>query len=369
MRVLFVIAHTDKGGGQVVQCLQLVRRLLAEVDGELLALSSGSEAPVPFGLPVETVGRLHVPGGLLDLKRAIRSRLSRFDLVQAFDSYYALPAARLARARPLVLRSGAHPVEDLASRYGTAARLALGVLNPWLLADTTLVVNAEHLRTAYAPRPTICIPNGVDTDRFSNLPIRERARRDLDLPVEGPWVVFTGKIIPRKNIEDLYALLRAVPEAQLLLIGSDQEPYYGDRYHRQIRADFPDVLARVRAVGEVPPDRIPQYLAAGDIFLFPSRLEGMPNSVLEAMAAGLPVVAADTPAHRELLAPDLGCLYRDRTEMVAAVRGLLGSPERARAMGRAGHRVVEERHSLASAAAAYLRLYGSLLALGGVSRR
>ena len=367
MRVLFAIAHVDKGGGQVIQCLQLFRRLQSKVDGELLALTSHSSAGSAPEANVRLVGELRFPSGVLQLRRAIRERLRSVDVVQAFDFYYSLPAARFARAQPLVVRSGAHPVEDFGSRYGTIGRVAMRVANPWLYSDTTIVVNAQHLVRAYRGPNVVCIPNGVDMSRFPSPRDPVAARRELGLPPDAPIVAYTGKIIPRKNVEDLYWLARAEPRLHLLLVGNDNEPFYGDRYHRRVRAAFPDILPRAHTTGEVPSARIPRYLEAADVFVFPSGLEGMPNSILEAMAAGLPIVAADTPAHRELVRPEFGVLYRTREELRQSVRDLLESTEKARAYGTRARGEAAEKHSLDAAADAYLRLYREV-ANGGTAK-
>ena len=175
-------------------------------------------------------------------------------------------------------------------------------------------------------------------------------------------VAFTGKIIPRKNVEDLYWLAREIPTLHVILLGNDREEHYGDRYHREVRAAFPEVLERVHPMGEVPMERVPDFLEAADVFVFPSRLEGMPNSVLEAWAAGLPVVAADSAAHREIMGEGTGFLYADRVGLKAQVAGLLNEPARARSMGEAGRRLVVERFSLDVAAQRYLDLYARVLA-------
>jgi len=362
MKVLFAIAHLDKGGGQAVQVLQLVRRIAPQVDGELLVL----RAAVAPAMPVEdevvhAVGDLKFPSGVLALRRAIRERVGSFDLVQAFDQYYSLPAARMARVRPLVVRMGADPVEDFGSRYGIAGRVAARAVNPWLFSGATIVVNATHLRACFPGRPVACIPNGVDSDRFHVPRDPDRARTELGLPTGVPMVAFTGKIIPRKNVDDLYWLARAIPTLHVLLVGTDQEEYYGDRYHRAVRAAFPEVLPRVHAVGEAPMDRVPAYLEAADLFVFPSRLEGMPNSILEAWAAGLPVVAADTPAHREIFREGTGSLYRDREALRAQVEILVSDPALARSAGAAGRQYVVERFGMDAAAQRYLSLYAAVL--------
>ena len=361
MKVLFVIAHLDKGGGQAVQCRQLVERLRKHVDGEFLALSTA--AGVRKGTsdgPATIVGRLEFPRGLATLRKEIRDRRGEYDLVQAFDPYYSIPAARLAGAVPLVARLGAHPVEDLASRYGAAGRAGMSAVNLWLYHRTTVVVNARHLGAAFPGRSVVCIPNGVDVDRFPAHRDPGAARTSLGLPPGVPLAVFTGKVIPRKNVEELFVLARRIPRLHIVLVGSFTEPFYGDGYLQRLRKDYPDVVARVHAVGEVPMDVVPRYLEAADVFVFPSRLEGMPNSVLEALAAGIPVVAARTEAHVEIITPEIGWLYDGANELQHRVEELLSDPSLGFRVADRAREVVRTRYSLGAAAQSYLDLYRNL---------
>lgn len=361
MDVVFAIAHLDKGGGQAVQSVQLVRRLRDRVGGTLLALRAPNGAVASdLDRDAEIVGELSFPGGVAALARQIRARADPRSVVQVFDPYYSLPAARLARARHLVVRLGAHPVEDLASRYGNLARIGLGALNPWLYRGAHVVVNAQHLRSAFPGRAVRCIPNGVDMARFARERDPNGAREALGLEPGVPTAVFVGKLIPRKRVEEVYWLAQQIPSLRVVLIGTDQEPYYGDAYHRRLRSEFHDVADRVRSVGEVPMSAVPQFLEAADLFVFPSRLEGMPNAVLEAMAAGVPVLAADTPAHRELLPEGAGRLFATRPEMLeGALQILTDTGLAGRLASRARHEV-EAHHSLEAATEAYLELYREL---------
>ena len=363
MRVLFAIAHLDKGGGQAVQTSRLLQRLAPMVDGELLCLqTNGSKDTVPPVPRTTVVGELTFPSGVGRLRRAIAERLGHVDLVQVLDHYYALPAARFARARPLVVRLGTHPVDDLGSRYGLPGRTAMRLVNPWLYQDAKVVVNAQHLLSAFPPGKARCIPNGIDVDRYPASPDRSGARAELKLPEDAILVTFTGKIIPRKSVDDLYWLARAVPQIHVVLVGTDNEPYYGNRYHVELRKEFDDTLGRVHAVGEVPADRVSRYLEASDIFAFPSRMEGMPNSVLEAMAAGLPIVAYDAPAHREILDASDAILYKSREVLATAVQRLVQDPGLRARMGASARRQARDRFSLDAAARAYFDLYTWILA-------
>ncbi|WP_144903912.1 glycosyltransferase family 4 protein [Halobellus captivus] len=112
----------------------------------------------------------------------------------------------------------------------------------------------------------------------------------VDIPVEtedGDAVVFVGRLKEQKGV---HVLIRAMAEVdrRLLVVGDGPE-----REKLEALADGLGVDARF--VGEVPPDEVTKYLVQGAIFVLPSvRGEGLPNALLEAMAAGLPVVATDT---------------------------------------------------------------------------
>ncbi len=225
-----------------------------------------------------------------------------------------------------------------------------------------MVVNARHLAETFRGRPVVCIPNGVDVGRFPEHREPAVARSALGLPPDVPIAVFTGKVIPRKNVEDLFELAHRIARLHVLLVGSYNEPYYGDGYLRRLRAEYPEVAPRLHAVGEVPMGDVPRYLEAADVFVFPSRLEGMPNSILEALAAEVPVVAARTDAHVEIISPEIGWLYDGVDELVTIVTQLLSDRSAAERIAARGREVVRERYSLDAAARAYLELYQRVLA-------
>jgi glycosyltransferase involved in cell wall biosynthesis len=368
VRVLFVIAHLDKGGGQTVQCLQLYERLRPQVDGRILLLASrptASDGGLPPG--AEVVGRLRFPGGVRDLARAIERVRPQPDLVQVLDIYYALPATRLARAHPVVVRVGSDPVQDLGSRWGFAGATMMRLANPWTFRDTYVVVNSRHLLNWPYHSTVSYIPNAVDPDRFHGQATRAEMREKLGLPPDAPVVVFTGKVVPRKNLEDIFWLLTQIPDLRFLLVGERNEPYYGDSYYRGLLRSFPSTVSRLLAVGEVGMNEIPRYLSAADLFVFPSRLEGMPNSILEAMAAGLPVVASDIEPHRLMMGPGTGFRYQTREQLLRLVAPLVADASLRRAVGDRARNWVVEQYSFESVTRQYLRLYQQVLSGSPVS--
>lgn len=151
------------------------------------------------------------------------------------------------------------------------------------------------------------IRNGVDTEAFQK-PTHDQkkaARVRLGLPGDKRILIFTGDLIPLK---DPGLLLKAVASL----------PAFGD-YHLVLVGDGPLLescrsLARALGVGLSLPGRVKDvkdYLAAGDYYVSASHSEGLPNSVVEALAMGLPVCLSDIPSHAEILksAPDAGVLF------------------------------------------------------------
>ncbi|MFF5070367.1 glycosyltransferase family 4 protein [Micromonospora olivasterospora] len=139
------------------------------------------------------------------------------------------------------------------------------------------------------------LPNGVAISRVDGWD-RETARRHWGLPPDAPVLGYLGRAAPEKNRAFLVEIHRAAralrPDARLLVAGpGGSDDITGP--HPQVGADGRVVLA-----GEV--DEIASVLAACDVLLLPSVREGLPGVILEALAAGVPVVATDLPTLREL---------------------------------------------------------------------
>jgi glycosyltransferase involved in cell wall biosynthesis len=366
VRVVFVGAHLAKGGGQALQVLELFRALRGSIDGTLLCLDAPGIHRVTAADPeIRVVGKLRMPGGVVELARSLRSLRGTYDLVQVFDYFYGLPASYLARAHPRVVRIGADPMLDVAARYGSGAALAMRMAMRVCLQDTQLVVNSPPLAELFHRYRPVVIPNGANLRRFDRLPTPDLAREELHLPPDAPLAVFVGKVIPVKRVEWVLEAVRQIPTLHGVIVGGQHEEHYGDRYYRHLVSSYADLRGRTSYCGEVRATEVTTYLASADVFVLPSRAEGMPNALIEAMAAGLPSVVSDIPAHRELIEDGVnGFLAPDVRRFTEAIRRLLDDRELRRRVGSRAARFVREHLTIQRSAERYLELYRRIVDAG-----
>ena len=201
------------------------------------------------------------------------------------------------------------------------------------------------------------IPNGVDLEAWPEASGEERsaARRRLGLD-EQPTVVCVGRLSRQKGqdvlLEAWPAVVAAVPEAQLVLVGDGPE-------EQSLRESAGPA---VRLVGKRAD--VADWLAAADVTAFPSRWEGMSIGMLEAMARGRSVVASDVGGAHESLGGEAGAVVApgDAAALAAAIAARLQDPARAAAEGHAAREHAERSHDLRATTAALAALYEELLA-------
>jgi glycosyltransferase involved in cell wall biosynthesis len=206
----------------------------------------------------------------------------------------------------------------------------------------------------------VVIPNGVDLDRFAARPPADLSA--LGIPAGRRIVTFIGRLEPQKGVEWLIETagewLARVPDCDLLLAGIG--PLDG-RLRAACRTA--GIAHRVHFAGWR--SDVPELLAASEFLILPSAWEGMPNVVLEAMAAGRPVVATDVEGVRELLGPLAErqvVRYGDSAGLIGRIGGLLGDPAAAADLSRENCRRAEEHFAISRMVSAYQDLWSSLAA-------
>ena len=181
--------------------------------------------------------------------------------------------------------------------------------------------------------------NGVELDRFTARHDPVAVKAELGIPSSSKVVGVIGRISEQKAQDDFIRAARIikqhVPETVFLIIGAADDPALLERL-RRLTIDFA-VDDKVRFIGYVAD--IPKIYAALDVFVLPSRWEGFGLVLLEAMAAGKPIVATRVGAIPEVVVDGETALLTppsDPAAIAAAVVSLLIDPERAKAMGRRG---------------------------------
>jgi glycosyltransferase involved in cell wall biosynthesis len=213
----------------------------------------------------------------------------------------------------------------------------------------------------------VVVPNGVDPAAFAPGSDRVQARDDLGINREWSVVGMAGSITERKGqlllLQAAAKVVKVFPRVKFILIGRTNDAH-DEEYATKLRnyVDHMGLTENVRFLGWC--SDMPQVLSALDLFVLPSSNEGLPRSILEAMAAAVPVVATNVGGNAELVVTErTGLLVppRDPNALAAAIEKLLRAPDTAREMGRAGRLMVEQHFSLRAAALGVERVFDQLL--------
>jgi glycosyltransferase involved in cell wall biosynthesis len=215
-------------------------------------------------------------------------------------------------------------------------------------------------RDGISPEKLVLISNGLDTGRFSESECtRDIVHKNLGLNSGNQGIVTVGNLIPYKGHADLIkalpAILKKRSNVRLFLVGEDR----GIQAELEHLASSLGVWDRVHFLGRR--DDVPSLLMAMDLYVMASHEEGSSNALLEAMAAGLPIVATDVGGNREALDDgNAGLLVppRDPQALASAIERLLDDAVlRAQVATRAKSHA--QTYSVSAMVEAHIRLYSS----------
>ena len=367
VRIIQVIPSLRMGGLENV-AVRLVEHLTEFADQAVV--TPGGTGPVAkrvaAGVPVFPLGETHRPDKWNAVRMARLFRQLRPDIVHTrnWTCIDAILGARLAGVRVVIHgehgREAGDPdgrnarrrqVRRLLSPFVTEFVTVSRDLARWLVEDVR--VPARKVSTIY---------NGVDTQRYVGGD-RADARQALGIPVDWTVAGTVGRLDPVKDQACLIrAFARAAGEAKSVLV------IVGDGPCREQLATLVKELAigdRVRLLGER--NDIPLILRALDVFVLSSIGEGISNAILEAMAAGLPVIATRVGGNVELVRDAFtGRLIEPRRPeaLAEALSAYFDDPVLARAHGAAGRERVATDFGLDRMLAEYMSLYRKHAVLG-----
>jgi len=209
--------------------------------------------------------------------------------------------------------------------------------------------------------PVTVVPTPVDLSQYHSLePQRVRAAMGLE---KAELLLYVGRLADEKNLDLLLrAFARVVaerPQARLLVVGRGPRERGLQRLAQKL-----GLGERVIFTGPIPHSEVPHYAAAAALFVFPSLTETQGLVLIEAMAAGTPVVAVEALGSADVLTEGGGLLVPAREKaFTEAVLGLLADEPRRRAMGEQAARAAQ-RYAIPSAAARLVQAYEAAVAAG-----
>jgi glycosyltransferase involved in cell wall biosynthesis len=293
-------------------------------------------------------------------------RFSRKVVEMAADPSYPIDILQAAGLYPVIEVKRRRPLPVIIRNQGG---LPAKWMRPYVpRADAIIGDGWDALNFEQAlGRELIEVTGGVDSELFR--PVEPDP--DLTARLAGRRILlYVGRFVPLKNLPlliDAFAIVKKRrPEAALVLAGEGA-------LEGQIREQVGrlGLGADVTFLGHQPQSRLPALYAASEVVLLSSSFDNSPNCVLEANACERPVVATRVGGVPRYVTEGENGLLADGGDsegFAGAILELLGQPERAAEMGRAGRRRVLERHSWRKSAEKLLRLYDRLLSSGARAR-
>jgi D-inositol-3-phosphate glycosyltransferase len=297
------------------------------------------------------------PAGVREIAALVRWA----DVLHIHDCLYlgsALTVLFARRARkPVLLSQHVGYGQFPAAIVNAVQRAAYQTLGRLVLRNASHLVFCTPAAEEFVPTllggrsgPASTILNGIDIERFHPPTPAERARaqQNLGIPESKRIVLFVGRLVEKKGVGLFLEVARRLHSYHFLMVGDGP-----------IR---PTGINNLTWLPFVPPERMEIVYQAADVLLLPSYSEGFPLVVLEAMAAGLPVIVSKGAAFTVLLERDEACITAERTPSVLceAVDKLFRTPGLAAAMAARARELVAREWNLKTMGARYLALVHEL---------
>lgn len=364
-RVLHIIPSLDRSGAEKQLTLLAAHLPRDEFEVHVCALTRGGPLAAELraaGVPVTVIGKRWKadPAAYWRLVKHVRAVAPVIVQTWLFAANSYGRAAALQAGAPRIVAG-----ERCVDRWKVWHELAL---DRWLARRTDkIVVNSTGVSEFYIAHGLpaekfVIIPNAIE-EATAPATRREKLLAELGLPADARLIASIGRLWPQKRMKDVIwaaDLLKVIRgDVHLLIIGDGPDRRRLERFRRAVRIED-----RVHFLGHR--DDVPGLLPHFDLLWLASAYEGLPNVVMEAMAAGVPVVATDIAGNRDLITSgETGFLVPvgDRAALAARANQLLDDPELRARLAAAARERVNSEFSLAKLIERYQALYRSLLSL------
>jgi glycosyltransferase involved in cell wall biosynthesis len=372
--------HPEISSGGL-QCQTMARALAGRATVRVLTTAVDTTLPSEAVVDAVPVTRVHIDvtstpsrlGAMGRMAAALARLVPASDVVHIHGcSSKNVPVVLATRAagRPVVLslHTAGHDEPDAVKQSGRLRWWAFRSVDRYLSVSPSLV---DAYLSAGLPADQIeCIPNGIDTTRFAPADDRDRAalRQELGLPIDRPVVVFVGFFSHDKQPQILVdawlrAHARSGVDATLVLVGASRSAYFevDDEIAERIQETARTQGRADRLVLAGTTLAVDRYLRAADVFVLPSRREGLPVALLEAMACGLPCIASRLRGSTDAIIADgeNGFLVPvgDVEAVATALTDVFTDRPRSVALGVAARQTVVDRYSSDFVAQRWLETY------------
>jgi sugar transferase (PEP-CTERM/EpsH1 system associated) len=337
LRVVHVL-HFFGTGGLEKGVDTLIRKTAGRIDHEVISTTGETPHDLPPGARQRVLGKragnsipslFKLAGWLRDLRPCVVH-------TRNWGGIDGIVAARLAGIRATVHGEHGWAIDDPDGKSMKRRRIRR-FLSRWVRTVTCVSKDIEQwLRNDVRVRcPVVQIYNGVDTETYAPGSTGDDVRRELGVPPGAPLVACIGRLDPIKDHPTLFKAFARVrerfPDAQLICVGYGHPP---DREHIEgLKGPGVHVLGNRTDVVRL--------LQASDLFALASKNEGISNTVLEAMAVGLPVVVSRVGGNPELVVEgETGRLFErgNDAELASRMIEYLADPELRAAHGGAGRK-------------------------------
>jgi len=367
-------------GGSETQAKQLSERLISKdarifiltrrINPELKKFEYVGRIPV-YRIGLRGFGKFSECWAVFAIWLCLLKKLGDFDILfsrspTALNNLLAIPFVKSFKKKVVIRPAGTGDIERL--RNSKLSYLKYKCLK---MADSFIAINSkivQELTSLGVAKSRIhLISNGVDTDRFIPLTSNEKALKKRKLTLTNRTIIsFSGRLVWHKGLDVLLCawkdVLREFPQgAHLIFLGSGL--LQKDSCEQELKKFVQDynLSSNVSFQGSV--SNIEEYLQATDIYVFPSRKEGSPNALLEAMACGLPAIATKIAGVMDIVRHKFNGILVDVNQprqIAKAIIFLMRNAEYAIRLGINARTFVEKNYSLDIITEKYIKFFDSL---------